>query len=135
MAKKVFWKTCNLVGTNQFEFLEVANDFKIGTPLGLWLEGKDDKDKKVFAVYIKTEEDGNKLVKKIGLLPEKEVSPLDKILEVKQTSTVLTPGSISDMFICYVSKYDKSADEDKRISIAIFIQESPEKPSDQSISE
>ena len=126
----VYLKECNVLKTNQYNALQVWKLLEISKELYLFREGNN-----CVSLYYKvTEEDigENKVERdflykffKIGNLSEEDAAPVDKFLEARQNSDTLKDKNYNDdLFECRISKFDKEADEDKRISVAIFIKES-----------
>lgn len=135
----VFLKECNILKTNQYGALQVWKFLKISKELYLFREENKGKNC-VFLYYKVTEEDidknkenkenkENKVARdllhqffKIGNLSEEDAAPVDKFLEARQNpNTPKDENYNDDLFECRISKFDKEADEDKRISVAIFI--------------
>ena len=101
MDEQIFYKECFLLKANQYEALELLNNegqLKIGTLLKLF----QDKDE-IFACALNG--------KRIGLLPKEETELICNFLKM----------GWHQLFKCRVSKYDEKADENKRFSIAIYI--------------
>ena len=126
----VFLKECNVKKTNQYDALKVWNLLEISKQLYLFNE---DKKECVSLYYKVTNEDKEKeedddafnerfpiKVFKIGNLSEEDATPIDKFLKARQTSDI-NEHYEDDLFECLICKCDKTADEDKRFSVAIFI--------------
>lgn len=105
---KIFFKECQIHKTNQYDGLSVIADFKLGTDLYLYLD-KDD-----IQVRYKSSE-GEDFI--IGVLPKEEQEPINLFLKAAQQGE----NKACALFLCKVSKIDEKADENKRISIAVFI--------------
>lgn len=107
---KIFIKECFLQKTNQFDALEVLFNNKDSLKLGtkICLETDSDLDKGETQVFAKLESDKNKT---IGVLSEEDAKDIKPYIDTKRT----------DIFSCLISKYDKEADENKRVKIAIFV--------------
>jgi hypothetical protein len=121
MTEKVFLKECNVKKTNQYDALDVINDFKLGTPLYLFREPEDNKET-IFLYY----KDNENRYRKIGIISEEDEDPIDKFLKASQKVTnIEEQGTNELLFECKVSSIDTDADtdadEDKRIKVAIFI--------------
>lgn len=109
----IFLKECFLQKTNQFEALRIKKfqpeAIELGAELQLTVE-KDDpaaKDK----VVAKTMGDTPQI---IGILSDVDVKDIRHYLEMNW----------NHIYLCRVSKADYNADENKRLSIAIFIRNS-----------
>lgn len=109
-----FLEECFLQKTNQFDALKVLkkpSNLKVSTELQFKLDPvDDDSEKKVVSLYTK-----GASPKKIGVLNDDDAKDIKKFLEAKWED--------NSLFECIVSRYDDKADENKRISVAIFIKE------------
>lgn len=107
-----FLKECYLLKTNQFDALRLKKfcpaAIEIGSELRLEYEEQEPlvKDK----VVAKTLGDEGTIV---GVLSDEDAKDLKNYLEMKW----------KNLFLCRISKTDYNADENKRLSIAIFIKE------------
>jgi len=145
--KNVFLKECNVLKTNQYEALQVWKLLNISKELYLFSEKDNEKD--CVSLYYKvTQEDKDndkdinpehkdkyyaKLLNnffKIGNLSEEDATPEDKFLKARQNPE--DSKDKNDLFECRISKFDKEADEDKRISVAIFIKGTEDSTSNKS---
>ena len=109
-----FLKECFLQKTNQYDALKVLKEpsnLKVSTNLQFKLESVDEGfEKKVVALYTV-----GATPQKIGVLNDDDAKDIKKFLEAKWED--------NSLFECIVSRYDDKADENKRISVAIFIKE------------
>ena len=114
-----FLKECFLQKTNQFDALEVIDDYRKRTdnkkrndPLGLGakltLDKKEYEGK--FCVFAMLGD------KEIGIVSEDESKDIIKYLI----------AGWKHIFECRISKVDEKGDENKRYSVAIFITTNPE---------
>lgn len=104
-------KECYVQKTNQFDALDVLGEIKeLGTPFQLKLEVNEDGKKEV---VLYTAPNNPADAKKIGLLNDDDAKDIKKFLEADWTENKL--------FLCKVCRYDEKADENKRISVAIYI--------------
>lgn len=111
---RMFLKECFLQKTNQFEALNVLkqpDNLKMTTNLQFKLDTVDEGfEKKVVSLYTI-----GASPQKIGVLNDDDAKDIKKFLEAKWDG--------DSLFECVVSRYDDKADENKRISVAIFIKE------------
>ena len=117
MAK--FLKECYLKKTNQYDALRVPNmkdNLGVTCPLKLaFIEDTTDNKKYVTAIREIIDGNGHAARYKIGVLSDDDAKDIKKFMEA---------GWIEDsLFECRVCKYDEKADENKRISVAIYIQQ------------
>lgn len=104
-------KECYVQKTNQFDALDVLREIKEpGTPFQFKLEVNEDGKKEV-VLYTTSNNPEN--IKKIGILNDDDAKDIKKFLEAEWTENKL--------FLCKVCRYDDKADENKRISVAIYI--------------
>lgn len=115
----VFLKECEVKETNHYQALDenVWNWLDISTKLSLH------KKKDVVFLYYKASDEK---FYKIGKLSEEDADPIDKFLDATQTTKDVANiqkniGETDKLFECKISKFNKEADEDKRLSVAIFI--------------
>jgi len=123
MENDVFLKECYVTKVNQYGALRVWKSLGVSSILTLSV-GENNED--IFFNYeidekneevaekepIKSTEQTKKIEKyKIGLLSKEDADPINKFLEAGRENE----------FECVISKLDEKADEDKRISVAIFI--------------
>lgn len=115
MAK--FLKECYLKKTNQYDALRVPNmknNLDVTSLLKLSLdEGAEDNKENVVVVKEITGDNEQKTKYKIGVLSVDDAKEIKKFLEAGWTE--------DSLFECRVCKYDEKADENKRISVAIYI--------------
>ncbi|MFA6832629.1 MAG: hypothetical protein WCR36_10260 [Bacteroidaceae bacterium] len=129
----VFFKECEVKKTNQYDALKVWKFLEVSKQLYLFREKEDEKEY-VFLYYKLTEEEKETIkepekiedlaTSKIGFLSEEDATPINKFLKARQTGDLKDDNYADDLFECIISKCDKKADEDKRISVAIFIKKS-----------
>lgn len=111
-----FLKECFLQKTNQFDALRLIkfcpNALEIGSELQLICEEKDPSAKG--KVVAKTMGEGGTI---IGVLSEEDEKDIKKYLEMKWT----------ELYECRICRTDYNADENKRISICIFVKDNNKK--------
>lgn len=105
-----FLKECFLQKTNQYDALKVWKDLNIGVGLYLYKEGSIVKAKL---------KDGNKKLT-IGVLSTEDANSMMPYLEAKWNCED-DEKSKKALFTSIISRTDDNADENKRISISIFI--------------
>lgn len=116
-----FLKECFLQKTNQFEALRILNEdtelmrvLKLGSELTISFDKATTESSKK-EVIAKTKTINKRMVGVIGVISDEDAQQIKPFLE---------QGWDKDLFECRVSKFDEKADdENKRISIAIFIKD------------
>ncbi len=116
-----FLKECFLQKTNQFEALRILNEdtdlmrvLKLGSELTISYDNPTPNSSKK-EVMAKTKTINERMAGVVGIISDEDAQLIKPFLE---------QGWGDDLFECRVSKYDEKADdENKRISIAIFIKE------------
>lgn len=116
-----FLKECFLQKTNQFDALRILNEdrnpdkvLQLGSELSISFENPtaNFSQKQVIA---KTKTINPNMVGVVGVISDEDAQNIKPFLEQKWGD---------DLFECRVSKFDEKADdENKRISIAIFIKD------------
>ena len=113
----IFLKECYLKKTNQYDALRVPNmkdELRVTSLLKLSLEADGGETKKnVVATKDVDGENGQATRYKIGVLSDDDAKDIRKFMEAGWTE--------DSLFECRVCKYDEKADENKRISVAIYI--------------
>lgn len=112
---RIYLKECYVQKTNQFDALEVWKQLDMGCEIDLCF------DKKGENVIARLHKDCSKV---IGQLPKDESESLEPYLEVGWNKFDDVSKKIIDvLFSGRISRFDEKADENKRISIAIFIED------------
>lgn len=106
-----FLKECFLQKTNQYDALKVWENLNIGVGLYLYKEGN--------VVKAKLIDGGEKIT--IGVLSTEDANSMMPYLEAKWNSED-DDKSKKALYTCIISRKDEKADENKRISISIFIE-------------
>lgn len=113
-----FLKECFLQKTNQYDALKVWGDLKVSVNLLLRENGKGD----IVAKY--KGKDKNDLV--IGVLSKEDAQSLEPYFEAGWNKEG-GAGKEKDLYSSIISRFDKNADENKRISICIFVEDCKKK--------
>ncbi len=111
-ADKVFLKECFIHDTNQYYALEkdVWNQLEVSETVYLL-----EDDKKVFVSLYEVKGDVTKTsCKKIGVLADDDAESIIKYLKMEWANV---------LYECKLSRVDKGADENKRLSVAIYIKD------------
>ena len=108
----IYLKECYLEKTNQFQALEVLKEIKeLGTKFLFKLDVNEDGKEVSLYTQAQNPEDA----KKIGVLNKNDAIDIKKFLEAGWNDNKL--------FLCKVCRFDEKADENKRISVAIYVKE------------
>lgn len=114
----IFLKECYLKKTNQYDALRVPDmktNLDVTSPFKLTLV-EDTTDNKKYVTAIREINGENGAARyTIGVLSDDDAKDIKKFLEAGWTEDTL--------FECRVCKYDEKADENKRISVAIYIRQ------------
>lgn len=116
-----FLKECFLQKTNQYDALKIMKDdtelmkvLRLGSELSITFD-KPTAKSSVKQVIAKTISLNPNMVGVVGLISDEDAQNIKPFLE---------QGWDKDLFECRVSKFDEKADdENKRISIAVFIKD------------
>lgn len=116
-----FLKECFLQKTNQFDALRLLREdtdlmkvLKLGSEMSLTFNKPTSKSSKK-QVIVKTKTINEKMQGVVGIISDEDSQNIKPFLE---------QGWDDALFECRVSKYDEKADdENKRISVAIFIKD------------
>lgn len=102
-----FLKECFLQKTNQFDALEVWKDLDVGVGLNI---SRDEKGN-VIAIVKESK-------KILGLLSKEDSMSLEPYFNAGWD---VDSEKEKSLYYGTISRFDKEADEDKRISVAIFV--------------
>ena len=106
-----FLKECFLQKTNQYDALRVWEKLRIGVGLYLYKEGD--------LVKVRLKDGGDKST--IGVLSSEDANSMMPYLKAKWNSED-DDKSKKALYTSIISRKDDNADENKRISISIFIE-------------
>ena len=112
-----FLKECFLQKTNQYDALKVWGELDISVKL---LLRKDEKGNIV--AKLKTDEAESV----IGVLSKEDAQSLEPYFDAGWNKEG-GAGKEKDLYSCIISRFDKTADENKRISICIFVEDCKKK--------
>lgn len=117
-----FIKECFLQKTNQFDALSVWEDLGMGKNVDLTYDEKKEK------IIARLESDKSKV---IGVLSEEDSKSLKPFFEAGWNTFETENGNLPEivsklLFYGTISKFDEKADENKRISICIFVKDASE---------
>lgn len=104
-----FLKECFLQKTNQFDALKVWDELSVGVDLFLTSDGEGN-----IVARIK-----NSDVITIGVLSKEDALSLEPYFDAGWNSDPV-PERI--LYSCIISRFDEKADENKRISVSIFVE-------------
>ena len=104
-----FLKECFLQKTNQYDALKVWKKLDVGVSLSLRRDKKDN--------IVARLEDSDEIT--IGILSQEDAQSMEPYFAAGWNSSS-TPENI--LYSSIISRFDAKADENKRISIAIFIE-------------
>ncbi len=106
---KMFLSECFLQETNRYDALKVWKKLEIGVELYIYQEGD--------LVKVKLKDTENLT---IGILSREDSRPMKPYLDAKWNSED-DGDSNKALYTCVISKIDDKADENKKISVCIFV--------------
>ena len=116
-TNKVFLKECNVCETNRYDALTPEVWPLLHETQEVFLDCCDDEDKEKVCVKINVTIEGKEEERKIGVLSKEESESIIKYVKMKWQSTI---------YNTVISRFDDKADENKRLSVVIYIVKNPQ---------
>lgn len=116
-TNKVFLKECNVCETNRYDALTPEVWPLLHEPQEVFLDCRDDEDKEKVCIKINVNIGGKDEKRKIGVLSKEDSESIIKYVKMKWQST---------LYNAVISRFDDKADENKRLSVVIYIVKNPQ---------